>query len=390
VAVGGTYFLMVTDTGLSANATSTNYGFNVGQYTISGTVVTPANLVSAPSALVAAANGSTSQISLSWVDNATNATGYTVQRSSDGVNWTAIASLAANSTSYVDSGLAAGVTDYYRVQAFNATTTSAFSNQAAGTTVPASPAGLSATAVSGGQINLIWGNVAGETGFRILRSSDGVNWTQAAATGTGVTSYQDGSLAASTTYYYLVQAIDAGGTSASSNQASATTMAPLAPPAAPSNLTATATSKTSVVLSWHDNSSNESGFYVLRSSNGGKSWTQIAQVGPAVTAYTDTAVSQRKTYSYRVYAFNSGGASAYSNVATVAMPQFGPDFSPALFNFQPSTDEPARDSRLTSRRADHFFSQAELWPGSRRRASGGPLGRAFGARIGQTGIWGWL
>ena len=40
VSTAGTYYLSVTDTGLSSRSTPTNYGFNVGQYTITGTVVT--------------------------------------------------------------------------------------------------------------------------------------------------------------------------------------------------------------------------------------------------------------------------------------------------------------------------------------------------------------
>jgi hypothetical protein len=39
IASAGTYYLMVTDTGPSSSSTPTNYGFNVGQYTITGTIV---------------------------------------------------------------------------------------------------------------------------------------------------------------------------------------------------------------------------------------------------------------------------------------------------------------------------------------------------------------
>src|SRR5262249_23041339 len=56
-------------------------------------------------------------------------------------------------------------------------------------------------------------------------------------------------------------------------------------------------------------------------SNGGSSWTQIAQVGAGVTTYTDTTVSKSKSYSYRVCAYNAGGNSAYSNIATVTTPK---------------------------------------------------------------------
>jgi hypothetical protein len=95
-------------------------------------------------------------------------------------------------------------------------------------------------------------------------------------------------------------------------------------PAAPSNLTAAAVSGTMVNLSWTDNSSNETGFKIQRSSNGGSSWTQIATVGAGVTSYSDTTVSKRKTYQYRVAAYNGAGTSAWSNVASVTTPNRAP------------------------------------------------------------------
>jgi hypothetical protein len=321
---GGIYYVMVASTGRSSGSTSTNYGFNVGQYQLTGSVVTTTNLVNAPTNLTASANGSTNQISLHWTDSATNATGYTVQSSSDGVNWVTLTnSLSATATSYSDTSLSAGTTREYRVQAYNATTVSLYSNIATGTTVTAAPTGLTATAASAGQINLTWVNVAGETGFQILRSTDGLTWTQIGTTGSGVTSYQNTGLSASTTYYYEVKAVDAGGSSAPSNQASATTSATVSAPSAPSNLTATVTSATSVVLAWKDNSTNEAGFAVEVSTNG-KSWTVVVQVGTGVTSYTDAALVARKTYAFRVRAFNSGGYSAYSNVVKVTTPKHGP------------------------------------------------------------------
>jgi hypothetical protein len=67
-------------------------------------------------------------------------------------------------------------------------------------------------------------------------------------------------------------------------------------PAAPSNLTATAVPGWKVNLAWTDNSSNETGFKIQRSSNGGVSWTQIASVGQGVTSSSDTTVSKKKQW----------------------------------------------------------------------------------------------
>jgi hypothetical protein len=62
---------------------------------------------------------SRSDVSLVWTRNSFNETGYLVQRSSDGVNFTTIATLPANSDSYTDSKVGGG-TFYYRALAFNA------------------------------------------------------------------------------------------------------------------------------------------------------------------------------------------------------------------------------------------------------------------------------
>ena len=92
------------------------------------------------------------------------------------------------------------------------------------------------------------------------------------------------------------------------------------PPNAPSNLAAVAISSTQVNLSWTDNSWNESGFRILRSSDGGLTWSQIAQLGANVTTFADTHTSSGITYLYRVYAYNGVGNSLFSNVVQVTMP----------------------------------------------------------------------
>jgi len=67
-------------------------------------------------------------------------------------------------------------------------------------------------------------NSSNESGFKIERSPDGsTNWTEIAATGPNITSYQDAGLAPTTTYFYRVRAYTTTNTSAYSNVTSATT-----------------------------------------------------------------------------------------------------------------------------------------------------------------------
>lgn len=74
--------------------------------------------VAAPTNLVATAISST-EIDLTWTDNATNETDYRVEQSPDGLTgWVEITILPANSTSYNVTGLSPSTIYYFRVRAF--------------------------------------------------------------------------------------------------------------------------------------------------------------------------------------------------------------------------------------------------------------------------------
>jgi hypothetical protein len=83
-------------------------------------------------------------------------------------------------------------------------------------------------------------------------------------------------------------------------------------PAAPSGLSAGTVSASQIDLAWTDNSSDESGFKIERSSNG-NSWAQIDLTGPNVTSYSNSGLHAGAPYYYRVRATCAAGDSAYSN-----------------------------------------------------------------------------
>lgn len=69
----------------------------------------------APSGLTAVAS-SPSEIDLSWTEQSTGASGFTVERSTDGTTFTPVATnLPASATSYNDMGLTGNTTYYYKV-----------------------------------------------------------------------------------------------------------------------------------------------------------------------------------------------------------------------------------------------------------------------------------
>jgi subtilase family serine protease len=80
----------------------------------------------APSNLTATVVSSR-QVNLSWTDNASNETGFVIQRSADRSSWTQLATVGANVTSYSDRSVSKRMTYYYRVCATNSFGTSAYS-----------------------------------------------------------------------------------------------------------------------------------------------------------------------------------------------------------------------------------------------------------------------
>lgn len=90
--------------------------------------------ISTPTTLTATASISSLSVVLNWSDNSTNETGYKVERSTDGTNFTEIADLTANSTTTTDNNVTELTTYYYRVYAYNSSLVSDFSNVAEVTT----------------------------------------------------------------------------------------------------------------------------------------------------------------------------------------------------------------------------------------------------------------
>lgn len=188
---------------------------------------------SAPSNLAASAASST-QINLSWTDNASNETDFSVDRATNSSFSSGLvtSTVGANVTSFQATGLSPSTAYYFRVRASNSGGSSANSNTASATTqagtgtVPAAPSNLSATVASSSQINLAWtDNATTETGFTVDRATNSSFSTGLVSTNAGanVTSLQATGLTASTTYYFRVRATNAAGSSANSSTASATT-----------------------------------------------------------------------------------------------------------------------------------------------------------------------
>lgn len=101
-----------------------------------------------------------------------------------------------------------------------------------------------------------------------------------------------------------------------SNGTKTTTVIPLTP----TNLSAQVISTPAQVnLNWTDNSTNEEGFKIERKISSG-AYNFIGQINKDITNFIDTSVQPNTTYTYRVYSYNSAGASiTYTNEVTVTI-----------------------------------------------------------------------
>ena len=205
------------DTSLSP---ATQYRYRVRAYNATGPSAfagpTSATTLSAPPAPtnLSATAVSSSRINLAWTDNASNESGFRIERSADAATFTEIGVVAANVKTYADTTLSPGTQYWYRVRAYNATGLSAFAGPVSATTLsaPPAPTNLSATAVSSSQINLAWtDNASNETGFRIQRALGTAAFTEIGVVTANVTTYADTSLSPATQYRYRVRAYNAIG-----------------------------------------------------------------------------------------------------------------------------------------------------------------------------------
>jgi hypothetical protein len=321
-----------------------------------------------PSNLTATAINPT-QISLTWTDNATNELGFIIARGTvSGGPYTDIVSRGANVTSFFDMNLNPNTIYYYVVRATNSIGSSGNSAQASTKTLPSPPSppgGLIATTVSSSQINLVWtDNSPNEDAFVLARSTIvGGPYTDVATIAANVTSYSNTGLAANTRYYYVLRAINGGGSSPNSNEASATTYPN--PPTAPSALVAIALSPSAIKLTWSDNATNETSFVVARAATSGGPFTDIATLGANATAYTNTALSASTTYYYVIRAANTGGPSVNSAEASaITLPAI-----PAGPSALTATALSATSIKLTW--TDNATNEASIVV-SRSTVSGGP------------------
>lgn len=182
---------------------------------------------------------------------------------------------------------------------------------------PNPPSNLKVIACTSDTISLSWAdNSTNENGFELWRSLDNYSFSKVKTLSANTNSYTDSGLSPDTTYYYEVRAYNNAGNSSYSNIVFKKTNAVVTIPNAPSNLKATDYTSDSISFTWDDNSNNEDGFKIYRSSSYSGNYSLAGTTICDDNYYTDTDLNPSTTYYYKVTAYNSTGESNYSNVIT--------------------------------------------------------------------------
>jgi fibronectin type 3 domain-containing protein len=246
-----------------------------------------------------------SEIDISWTNNDNNAAAVLIDRSTDNVHFTQIASVDPTATTYHDTALSPGNTYFYEVQATNAAGSSAFSNafQATTPTPPAPPTNLVATNITTTEVDLSWTNVATDaTGIKILKQL-GNSSSQVVATGLSPTtsSYKITGLTAGSPYTFEVDALNSNGPSGAATLASDTQ------PIQVTGVTATG-GPSRVTINWAAGPGAAT-YNVYRATTAGGEGTSPTWSGIAGTSYVDTTATPGTTCYYVVSAVDPKSAS---------------------------------------------------------------------------------
>ena len=81
-------------------------------------------------------------------------------------------------------------------------------------------------------------------------------------------------------------------------------------PADPTGLNFTGTNPIATTLNWTDNSTNEIGFVIYKSTDGGTTYNFLTQTAANAVSFTDSTLSPNTTYFYKVFAVTEGALSA--------------------------------------------------------------------------------
>ena len=266
---------------------------------------------SAPSGLTASAAGQS--VTLTWTADAAATLGYDIYQGTAPSTVSSSPILQnVTGTAATISNLQFGQNYAFAIAAVSASGTSPKSSPAVVTIVPAAPSGVQVSAAGTGSLSIGWTPSNGAKSYSIFEgTSSGAESTTPILTGLTGTSTTVGNLLAGQQYFFTITAINSGGTSTSSTQASGTVI-----PAAPTGLVATA-SNGAAALTWTATAGASSYNVYEGTSKDGES-SEPLQTGLTGPSASVSGLHNGTVYFFQVAAVNAGGTSAASNEANAA------------------------------------------------------------------------
>lgn len=282
--------------------------------TLTGTINAPetVNSLAAPAG-VAVTQGGGASLVVSWQPVA-GATGYLIERSANGVDFTGVYTAASTATSWANIGLAGAMRYFFRVRATSAAGRSTPSAIASAVNRPSPVTGAAVTVLSNSHLVLNWIETSGETGYRIERSTDNVSFTQIATLGANVPSYSVTGLAAGTPYWFRISPTSATGDGNPVVITGSTTGLQ-----AVVDVAFTSKASSAIGIEWTAVAAATS--YRIERSTNGTSFTTLATVAAGTLAYNDATVAVLGKYYYRVVAINGTTVADPSSTIFTAAPR---------------------------------------------------------------------
>ena len=250
-----------------------------------------------------------------------NASAYRIQRStSKKGKYKTVAEVKGNKTSYVNKGLKAKKTYYYKIQALNLvgnkTGCGSYSSPVSGQTITGTSVSY-VKSVNSSIMELKWKKNTSAYAYSIKRSrtKNGAYEKIAEIRDKNITQYQDKHVVSGNRYYYVVEVVSnkkgVKGYSGNSKPVSAVSLKKV-------NIVSIEDTEEGFLLNW-EKAPGANCYEILRSTKKKSGFTQIAKVkGADALSYTDGNVTEGMKYYYRIRAVREGKRMGYGSYGKVA------------------------------------------------------------------------